>query len=134
VIVEELPKLTVSAPRATLPKIWNVPYPRNPFFLGRDAELFQVRQLLYAGQATAFSQPQAICGLGGVGKTQLALEYAYRNYQDYTAVLWARAESTDALIYSYVTLATLLRLPEREAKEQEVAVQAVKTWLQIHRA
>ena len=133
VIVEELPQLSASAPRAALPKIWNVPYPRNPFFLGHDAELVQIRHNLHAGQATALSQPQAISGLGGIGKTQLALEYAYRYHQDYTAVLWARAESTEALVSSYVALATLLRLPERETKEQEVTVQAVKTWLQTHR-
>ncbi|HEY6542300.1 MAG TPA: FxSxx-COOH system tetratricopeptide repeat protein, partial [Ktedonobacteraceae bacterium] len=131
--IADLPLLTASAPRAALPVIWNIPYPRNPFFLGRDTELLQVRQNLQVGQATALSQPQAISGLGGIGKTQFALEYAYRYYQDYTAVLWARAESTDALISSYVALATLLGLPEREAKEQEVTVQAVKTWLQTHR-
>src|SRR5256886_12237447 len=70
---------------------------------------------------------------GGIGKTQLALEYAYRYHQNYQVVLWARAESTEALVSSYVALATLLRLPERDAKEQEVTVQEVKTWLQTHR-
>ncbi|HEU5378351.1 MAG TPA: TIR domain-containing protein, partial [Ktedonobacteraceae bacterium] len=134
VIVEELPQLTASASRATLPAIWNIPYPRNPFFLGRDDELLRIRQNLQTGQSTALSQPQAISGLGGIGKTQLALEYAYRHYQDYTAVLWARAESTDTLITSYVAISSLLQLPEREAKEQEVSVQAVKRWLQTHRA
>jgi hypothetical protein len=134
VIVEELPLLTASAPRAALPAIWNIPYPRNPFFLGRESELLRIRQDLQTGQAMALSQPQAISGLGGIGKTQLALEYAYRYHQDYMAVLWARAESTEALISSYVTLATLLRPPEHEAKEQEVTVQAVKRWLQTHRA
>ena len=134
VIVEELPQLTASAPRAALPAIWNIPYPRNPFFLGRENELLRIRQNLQTGQATALSQPQAISGLGGIGKTQLALEYAYRYHQDYTAVVWARAESTDALISSYVDIATLLRLPEREAQEQEVRVQAVKRWLQTHRS
>jgi tetratricopeptide (TPR) repeat protein len=133
VIVEELPQLSPSAPRTALPTIWNIPYPRNPFFLGRETELALVRQHLYAGQATALSQPQAISGLGGVGKTQLVLEYAYRYYQDYQMVLWARAESTEALVASYVAIASLLRLPECEAKEQEITVQAVKTWLQISR-
>jgi tetratricopeptide (TPR) repeat protein len=132
VIVEELPQFTASAPRAALPNIWNIPYPRNPFFLGRDAELFQIRSHLLAGQTTALSQPQAISGLGGVGKTQLALEYAYRYYQDYQAILWASAESAESLVSSYVALANLLQLPEREAKEQEVTVQAVKHWLQKH--
>src|ERR1019366_1934976 len=95
VIVEELPLLTASAPRAALPAIWNIPYPRNPFFLGRESELLRIRQDLQTGQAMALSQPQAISGLGGIGKTQLALEYAYRYHQDYMAVLWARAESTE---------------------------------------
>jgi tetratricopeptide (TPR) repeat protein len=132
VIVEELPQLTASAPRVALPKIWNIPYPRNPFFLGRESELLRIRQNLQTGQAMALSQPQAINGLGGIGKTQLALEYAYRHYQDYKVVLWARAESTEALVSSYITVASHLRLPEREAKEQDITVQAVKAWLQTH--
>jgi len=132
-VIEDVPLLAASAPRAALPTIWNIPYPRNPFFLGRETELALMRQHLYAGQATALSQPQAIGGLGGVGKTQLVLEYAYRYYQDYQMVLWARAESTEALVASYVAIASLLRLPECEAKEQEITVQAVKTWLQISR-
>jgi tetratricopeptide (TPR) repeat protein len=132
--IEELPLLAASAPRAALPAIWNIPYPRNPYFLGRDDDLAQLRSHLQAGQATALSQPQAISGLGGIGKTQLALEYAYRYHQDYQAVLWARTESTEALVSSYVAIASLLRLPEREAKEQDLAVQAVKTWLQTHRS
>ncbi len=132
-VLEDLPLLAASAPRAALPTIWNIPYPRNPFFLGRDDVLTRLRHSLHIGQATALSQPQAISGLGGIGKTQLALEYAYRYHQDYQMVLWARAENTKALISSYVALATLLRLPECEVKEQEVMVQAVKTWLQTHR-
>jgi tetratricopeptide (TPR) repeat protein len=132
-VIEDVPLLAASAPRAALPAIWNVPYPRNPFFLGRDIELAQMRRHLQEGQATALSQPQAISGLGGIGKSQLALEYAYRYHQDYQMILWARAESTEALVSSYIALAQLLRLPEREAKEQDIAVQAVKTWLQTHR-
>jgi hypothetical protein len=88
---------------------------------------------LQRGLATALSQPQAISGLGGIGKTQLALEYACRYHQEYQVVLWVPADSIGALTSSYSNVASLLRLPEREAKEQEVIVQAVKTWLQIHR-
>jgi tetratricopeptide (TPR) repeat protein len=116
-----------------LPAIWNIPYARNPFFLGRENELTQIRYRLQVGQAMALSQPQAIGGLGGIGKTQLALEYAYRYHQDYIAVLWAHAENTQELISSYVAIASLLRLPERDVKEQNIAVQAVKIWLQTHR-
>ena len=92
-----------------------------------------VRQHLQSGQTAALSQPQAISGLGGIGKTQFALEYAYRYRQDYHAVLWARAESREVLLSSYAAIASLLQLPEREAKEQAVIVQAVKHWLQVYR-
>jgi tetratricopeptide (TPR) repeat protein len=131
--IEDVPLLAASASRAALPAIWNVPYPRNSFFLGRETELTLLRQRLQVGQTLAFSQPQAISGLGGIGKTQLVLEYAYRYHQNYQIVLWASAESTEALISSYIALAALLRLPERESKEQDITVQAVKTWLQTHR-
>lgn len=131
--IEELPLLAASAPRAVLPALWNIPYPHNPFFLGRDDELIELHSHLQADHVTALSQPQAINGLGGIGKTQLALEYAYRYHQNYQAILWAGAENADALISSFIALATLLQLPEREAREQSVTVQAVKTWLQTHR-
>jgi hypothetical protein len=131
-VIEDLSSLAASAPRAALPPIWNVPYPRNSFFIGRDELLTRLHTQLQAGQATALSQPQAIIGLGGIGKTQLAVEYAYRFHQDYQVVLWARAESIEALTSSYVTISTLLNLPEHEAQEQEITIQAVKTWLQTH--
>ncbi len=131
--IEDLSSLQASAPRAALPPIWNVPYPRNSFFIGREELLARLRRQLQAGQATALSQPQAISGLGGIGKTQIAVEYAYRFHQDYQVVLWARAESPEALTSSYITVASLLNLPEQEAQDQTIAVQAVKTWLQTHR-
>jgi len=114
-------QLTMNAASTTLPKIWQIPFARNPFFTGREQ--------LRATQATAISQPQAINGLGGIGKTQLAIEYAYRYGQEYQVVLWARAETTEALNTSYTEIARLLNLPERDAQEQEMIVQAVKAWL-----
>src|SRR6266852_1110811 len=131
-VIEDLSSLAASAPRAALPPVWNVSYPRNSFFIGGDELLTRLQTQLQAGQATALSQPQAITGLGGIGKTQIAFEYAYRFHQDYQVVLWARAEDTEALTSSYVTIATLLNLPERDAQEQEITVQAVKMWLQTH--
>jgi tetratricopeptide (TPR) repeat protein len=116
----------------SLPPIWNIPYPRNSFFIGRDEILTRLRTQLQSGQATALSQPQAITGLGGIGKTQIAVEYAYRFHQDYQVVLWARAEDTEALTSSFITIATLLNLAEQKAQDQTITVDAVKTWLQTH--
>ncbi len=114
----------------SLPPVWNVPYPQNPLFTGREELLTQLTTSLHAGQPTALSQPQAISGLGGIGKTQLALEYAYRYRQDYQAVLWAQADTRENLTSSYLTIATLLNLPEKGEQESARVIAAVKNWLQ----
>src|SRR6266516_6409587 len=129
-VIEELPSLSVSTSPAALPPIWNVPYPHNPLFTGREELLTQLVTTLHAGQPTALSQPQAISGLGGIGKTQLALEYAYRYRADYQAVLWAQADTRDKLTSSYLTIAGLLNLPEKNEQESARVITAVKNWLQ----
>ena len=68
------------------PQLGMLPSPRNPFFLGREEVLSQLQQHLQGGQAMALSQPQAISGLGGIGKTQVALEYVYRYAAAYQEV------------------------------------------------
>ena len=108
---------------------WNVPYRRNPYFTGREDLLTRLHELLHSGKATALTQPQAISGLGGIGKTQTAVEYAYRYRGDYQAVLWASAASRETLISDFVALAALLQLPERDVADQGVVVAAVKRWL-----
>ena len=115
-----------------LPAVWNIPYPRNPYFTGREELLRHLAASLRAGETVGISQPQAVSGLGGVGKTQLALEYAYRYYQDFEAVLWTRADTQEALISGFVVFAALLELPLQEERDQLKIVQAVRHWLTIH--
>ena len=110
-------------------RFWNIPYRRNPYFTGREDLLTRLHELLHAGKATALTQAQAISGLGGIGKTQTAVEYAYRSRGDYQAVLWASAASRETLISDFVALAALLQLPERDLADQGVVVAAVKRWL-----
>jgi tetratricopeptide (TPR) repeat protein/DNA-directed RNA polymerase specialized sigma24 family protein len=129
--VESSSRFSDSASRTNLPVIWNVPYSRNPFFVGRDEILASLHHQLQA-QTSMFSQPQAVCGLGGIGKTQIVVEYAYRYHQDYQAILWTSAERAESLVSSFVALAGLLHLPEQEAKGHETIVQSVKRWLETH--
>ena len=113
---------------------WNLPYPRNPFFTGRDQELTQLHALLQHRGTAVVGQMQSISGLGGMGKTQLAVEYAYRHHSEYRYVLWARAESRESLNSSYSEIAHLLNLPEKGSEEPEKVIQATKRWLQRQRS
>jgi tetratricopeptide (TPR) repeat protein len=115
-----------------LPAIWNVPYQRNPFFTGRQDVLLQLHSLLRANTAVAMAQTQAISGLGGIGKTQIASEYAYRYYNDYRLVLWVKSSSREELVADYIAIAVLLDLPKNSIQDQSVAVNTVKRWLETH--
>jgi hypothetical protein len=111
---------------------WNVPFRRNPFFTGREDLLKQLHDNLTKNKAAALTQAQAISGLGGIGKTQTAVEYAYRHRDEYRCVLWINAATRDALIADFVDLVTLLHLPERQEQDQQKVVAAVKQWLSTH--
>jgi tetratricopeptide (TPR) repeat protein len=115
----------------TLPTIWNVPHHRNPNFTGRESLLAELMTALMSGQPAALTQD--ISGLGGVGKTQLAVEYTYRHATKYDVVWWVRAEELTTLAADYAALAGPLALSQREASEQLVVVQAVRRWLMQNR-
>src|SRR6266567_4062132 len=119
-----------AASTASLPTLWHVPYRRNPFFTGRERILLGLHTMLRAGKRASLVQPQAISGLGGIGKTQTAIEYAYRFREHYQAILWCRAETRNLLLTDLVALAQVLDLHEKDEQEQERVVQAVRRWLQ----
>jgi tetratricopeptide (TPR) repeat protein len=111
-----------------LPRIWNLPRHRNRNFTGREDVLSQLRIALTSGHPATLTQ--ALAGLGGVGKTQLAIEYAYRYASEYHVVWWVRAEEPATLAADYALLAEELDLPEREQPDQSVVVAAVRHWFQ----
>ncbi len=111
---------------ATFP-IFNVPHLQNPFFTGREEILNNLKTALNSKKAAALTQ--AISGLGGIGKTQIAIEYAYRFEKEYKIVWWIKSEENTTLTNDYASLATKLQLPECEVADQAVVVEAVKNWL-----
>ncbi len=110
--------------------IWTVPYRRNPFFTGRKEVLTDLYVTLRGRNTVAV--PLAISGLGGIGKTQIAIEYAHRYANDYQAIFWINATAHDTLSADFVMLASWLDLPERREQDQDTVGRAVKRWLMTH--
>jgi len=122
----------LEASLTALAPLWSVPYPRNPFFTGREQILEALHTQLKIEQVVALTQSSALHGLGGVGKTQIALEYAYRHALEYGAVFWIAAETDEQTIASLLRIAEVLQVPGRNDKDQQWVVGAIHQWLNSH--
>ncbi|MFI7601216.1 FxSxx-COOH system tetratricopeptide repeat protein [Actinoplanes sp. NPDC049681] len=98
-------------PPGSLPPVCNLAR-RNPAFTGRDKLLSQVRDALSGGARVAV---QALHGMGGVGKTQLVLEYAYRFAGEYDLVWWVSAEQTGLIGEQFAALGVELGIIDAAA-------------------
>ena len=81
--------------------IFNVPYRRNPFFTGHADALEMIHQKLVLDARPDFTSSYVIYGLGGVGKTQLAIEYSYQHRKDFDIIYCLRADNYETLLRSY---------------------------------
>src|SRR5581483_8988089 len=110
-------------------RFWLLPYRRNLLFTGREDIFEHLVHLWKVEEPMGHFPPVALYGLGGIGKTQIALEYAYRYCQQYQAVLWTRARTREALVAGYSAIAQHIGLPEYQERDQTLAVRAVIRWL-----
>ncbi|BBC36696.1 hypothetical protein SGFS_079900 [Streptomyces graminofaciens] len=111
-----LPAQTVAPSTSALrfpgrtPDIWNAPQ-RNMTFTGRGVILDQLREQLRSGVSVVLPRPQALFGLGGVGKTQVALEYVHRFVADYDLVWWIDAERIENVMATLAELGSRIGVP-----------------------
>ncbi|HEU5199018.1 MAG TPA: tetratricopeptide repeat protein, partial [Ktedonobacterales bacterium] len=120
--------------------MWKMPYLPNAYFTGREQvlkylnERLGVRAIRDPGRLpVAISQPRAISGLGGIGKTQTAVEYAYRFRDEYDMVVLVHASEREVLVGELAALASLLGLPTYAETNQERLAEAVKHWLETQK-
>jgi tetratricopeptide (TPR) repeat protein len=114
------------------PRPMNMPYPSlGTLFKGRETFLADLRASLTSGGATAIATAAnaAIHGLGGIGKTRAAVEYAYAHQADYEALLFVPAETPDALTTNLAALTDLLGMPEMAEQTPDRRCVAVIAWL-----
>ena len=104
---------------------WLVPdATRTRYFTGRADLLARVRGQLHERHRAALS------GLGGIGKTQTAMEYAARHRAEYpNGVFWVNAATSGALTDGFVEVARVLRLPAAGSDDQEAVVASALEWL-----
>lgn len=106
-----------------LPQVWGDVPPRNPHFTGREALLTRLHEDLRATRATAVL-PQSLHGMGGVGKSQVAIEFVHRHRSDFDLVWWVPSEQPGLVLSSLTKLAQRLDLDA--GPEANTAVPAVK--------
>jgi hypothetical protein len=104
-------------------------------FVGREEELAQMREQLPCNDSRKIV---VLHGLGGIGKTQLAVAYAKRYRNDYSAVFWLNSKDQDTLKQSFANIAKRIfhdRLSSMHLKtvaesgDLDEAVNAIKRWL-----
>ncbi len=125
-------------------KINNLPYKSlGSLFKGRDKFLHRIHDTLgrvgHLGHQrfaaiTASATAATVHGLGGMGKTRAAIEYAHRYADEYTALLFVRADTPASLQQNLALLSGpgVLDLAEKDTREVDVQVAAVLQWLQQH--
>ncbi|HEX6556004.1 MAG TPA: tetratricopeptide repeat protein [Ktedonobacteraceae bacterium] len=132
---EEIPPPLFVQPALEEPSAppWHVPYQRNRYFTGRAGTLENIRATFqHSEQRGIFPAQVALCGLGGIGKTQTALEYIYRHAHEYTAVLWAQADTREDLLSECTVLASTLNLSEKNLSDHHQVAAALMGWLRTH--
>jgi tetratricopeptide (TPR) repeat protein len=115
---------------ADLPSGSYLPFPRNAFFTGRGEDLEKLKAALSGGGQPGVVIHQAITGMGGVGKTQLAVEFAYRYGHLFHGVHWLDLAVPEAFEAQIALCGSEMRLPAWPPTQPEQVAATLKAWKQ----
>ncbi|EJT68929.1 hypothetical protein, variant [Gaeumannomyces tritici R3-111a-1] len=119
----------------TRPRCHTIPFPRSTALVERGGIFSELERLL---PPRAEWQSAALWGLGGSGKTQVALEYAYRRWYNSApcSVFWVHADNEATFTQDYQSIAKKLRLPANLQDEELLAavrdrIEAEPSWVLV---
>ena len=118
------------------PPIFSIPYRQNPFFTGRTDILEKIHKNLVVNAPPNITSSYVIYGLGGVGKSQVAMQYCYLHHKDFDFIHWLRADDYGTLLTSYLQLYkdTLFRkfskLNVADETNHELVATRIKLWFE----
>ena len=100
-----------------------VPFGRNPRFVGRQDEIHKLEDLISMPDG---AKKLAITGLGGVGKTQIALELAYRmrDREPGCSIFWIPCTSNEAVEQAYIAIAQMVGIQDVKPAEMKERIKA----------
>ncbi|OIW26047.1 hypothetical protein CONLIGDRAFT_717687 [Coniochaeta ligniaria NRRL 30616] len=130
-------RFTPSQLQVKLPCLMMDTYARNKDFFGRDTVLAQMDQVLLPSSTIVSSSSDptdlsivALCGMPGLGKTEVAMQYAFTRQNSFDAIFWIRADEDATLESDFCRIAATLGLEtEGEQQNPTVIMETVKNWL-----
>jgi len=88
-----------------------LPFQQNEKFYGREAEMKKIHDHLSPKEGMSELRTYTVHGKRGVGKTEIALQYAYKNPSGFDAIFWIQCETSVSLRQSFTDIAISLNLP-----------------------
>src|SRR5436190_8141500 len=123
-------ELTGKEQQSSMDDKFVVPYQQNRLFSGRKKFLTTLKEKIFDQVPKKYSHRIALYGMGGIGKTQTALEYVYTNKTNYDRIYWITAVDQASLLSGYQKIAKRAGLQIASDLSPVEIAEVVLSWLQ----